>query len=52
MTANERDLGVDVVYGCFSEGSDCILRDFSCLPQCKESETFVLEWNGFPPRIN
>ena len=22
MTANERDLGVDVVYGCFSEEGD------------------------------
>ena len=29
VTANERDLGVDVVHGCFPEGGDAILRVFS-----------------------
>ena len=28
MTANERDSGVAVVYGCFSEGGDSILSAF------------------------
>ena len=32
MTANERDLEVDVVKGCFSEGRDSILSAFSCEP--------------------
>ena len=27
--ANERDSGVEVVHGCFSEGGDSILSDFS-----------------------
>ena len=29
MTANERDLSVTVVHGCFSEGSDFILSALS-----------------------
>ena len=29
VTANERDSGVEVVHGCFPEGSDSILRVFS-----------------------
>ena len=29
MTASERDSGVAVVYGCFSEGGDSILSAFS-----------------------
>ena len=32
MTANERDLGVDVVHGCFSERGDSILSAFSWEP--------------------
>ena len=32
MTENERDLGVDVVHGYFSEGGDSILSAFSCEP--------------------
>ena len=32
MTANERDSGVAVVYGCFSEGGDSILSAFSWEP--------------------
>ena len=32
MTANEQNLGVDVVHGCFSEGSDFILSAFSWEP--------------------
>ena len=30
-TANERDLGVEVVHGCFAEGDDSILRVFLLL---------------------
>ena len=32
MTANEQGLGVSVVHGCFSEGGDSILSDFSWEP--------------------
>ena len=32
MTANERDSGVAVVHGCFSEGGDSILSAFSWEP--------------------
>ena len=32
VTANEQDSGVDVVRGCFSEGSDSILSLFSWEP--------------------
>ena len=32
VTTNERDSGVEVVQGCFSEGNDSILSVFSLEP--------------------
>ena len=44
MMANERDLGADVVHGCFSEGGDSILEAPSLVSHrersCKTTNVF------------
>ena len=44
MTANERDLGVDVVHRCFPEKGDYILSVISsepCERSCKTTNEFL-----------
>ena len=51
MTANERDLRVVVVHGCFPERSDSILSVFSWEPlRAKLSENDFLWLANYPAR--